>query len=310
MSKKTWSMPFWVDVFATQVDEDFVDAGRGGEDEDKIFTGIYGHLKWKTGHEVEPYFLYRRSKGGPAVDTVTGLIRPFPRPDGLLGSTGRTNEERTTLGVRFHGKLASIPGFRYTAELSTQFGTINGDGIKNLDIEDAFGGYLNVSYAKEDWTWKPRIGYSFHFASGDDDPNDGKSETFDQIYPLAHAYLGYIDFQGWQNVVSHQFSISVSPLKNMLAKLDFHLFEQEEEDDAWYGASGAPNGGFGSGAINRVDADDEIGQEIDFTLKYKLFERLNVTAGYSHFFAGDMIDDVKGDDDGADWFYLMTTVKI
>jgi len=35
-----------------------------------------------------------------------------------------------------------------------------------------------------------------------------------------------------------------------------------------------------------------------------------MTLGYSHFFAGDMIDDVKGDDDGADWFYLMTTVKI
>ncbi|MGR3177495.1 MAG: alginate export family protein, partial [Candidatus Anammoxibacter sp.] len=45
--QKRWAMPFWVDVFATQLDEDFVDAGRGGEDEDKIFTGIYGHLDWQ-----------------------------------------------------------------------------------------------------------------------------------------------------------------------------------------------------------------------------------------------------------------------
>ena len=95
----------------------------------------------------------------------------------------------------------------------------------------------------------------------------------------------------------------------MLAKVDFHLFDQEHEDDAWYGVGGSPNTGFESAAINAVDADDEIGQEIDVTLKYKFFDRLNTTFGYSHFFAGDMIDDVKGDDDGADWFYFMTSVK-
>ena len=161
----------------------------------------------------------------------------------------------------------------------------------------------------ENWNWQPQIGYAFHFASGDDDPTDGDIGTFDQIYPLVHAYLGYIDFQGWQNVISHQFSLSVKPIRNMLAKIDFHLFEQENEDDAWYGVGGAPNGGFSSAAINAVNADDEIGQEIDVTLKYKLFDRLNVTLGYSHFFAGDLIDDVTGDDDGADWFYFMTSVK-
>ncbi|MGR3178206.1 MAG: alginate export family protein, partial [Candidatus Anammoxibacter sp.] len=298
--QKRWAMPFWVDVFATQLDEDFVDAGRGGEDEDKIFTGIYGHLDWQKGHVAEPYILYRRSKG-----TTTS-------PDGILASlraSGRTNEERTTLGIHVHGKLASIPGLQYAGEFAAQFGTINGDGVRNLNIEDAYGGYAQVSYTKENWNWKPQIGYAFHFASGDDDPTDGDIGTFDQIYPLAHAYLGYIDFQGWQNVISHQFSLSVKPIRNMLAKIDFHLFAQENEDDAWYGVGGAPNGGFSSAAINAVNADDEIGQEIDITLKYKLFDRLNVTAGYSHFFAGNLIDDVTGDDDGADWFYFMTSVK-
>lgn len=305
----SWAMPFWVDIFATQLDEDFIDAGRGGEDEDKIFTGIYGHLDWQNGHEIEPYLLYRRSKGGPEIDPVDSAIRPFPRPDGLQGSTRRTNEERTTLGVRVHGKLVSMPGLEYTGEFVTQFGSVNGDGIENLDIEDAFGGYAEISYTKEDWSWKPQIGYAFHFASGDDDPNDDEIGTFDQIYPLSHAYLGYIDFQGWQNVIGHQFTLSAKPLEKMLAKIDFHFFELEEDNDAWFGASGAPNGGFRSAAVSGADADKEIGQEIDVTLKYKLFERLNVTMGYSHFFAGDMIDDVTGDDDDADWFYLMTSLK-
>lgn len=310
--QKSWKMPFWVDVFATQLDEDFVDSERGGEDEDKIFTGIYGHVDWQKGHEIEPYLLYRRSKGPKSVgidDTGSPIFGPSPKPDGVQGATGRTNEERTTIGLRVHGKIASITGLKYTGEFASQFGTINGDGMENLNIEDAFGGYAELTYGKEDWTWKPEIGYVFSFASGDDDPNDGDSETFDQIYPLAHAYLGFIDFQGWQNVVSHKFGLSVKPLKKMLAKVDFHFFELDNENDAWYGVGGGPNGGFTAAANSAVDADDEIGQEVDVTLKYQFFDRLNTALGYSHFFAGDMIDDVTGNDDGADWLYLMTSIK-
>lgn len=295
--QKSWSMPFWVDLFVTQLDEDFIDAGPGGEDEDKIFTGIYSHLDWQKGHSIEPYLLYRRSKGSTA------------KPDGVQAATGRTNEERTTLGFHAHGELASFPGLKYSGEFATQFGTIGGDGVENLNIENAYGLYAEVTYDINGIPFKPQIGYAFSYASGDDNPTDGDAETFDQIYPLAHAYLGYIDFQGWQNVVSHKFSMSVKPIKSMLAKVDFHLFELENEDDAWYGAGGGPNGGFTAGALNAVNADDEIGEEIDVTLKYDFFERLNTTLGYSHFFAGDMIDDVKGDDDGADWFYLMTSIK-
>jgi len=56
--------------------------------------------------------------------------------------------------------------------------------------------------------------------------------------------------------------------------------------------------------------DDELGQEIDVTLKYKMFENFGVVAGYSHFFAGDFIEDTgAGNDRGVDWFYLQTTVK-
>ena len=56
--------------------------------------------------------------------------------------------------------------------------------------------------------------------------------------------------------------------------------------------------------------DDELGQEIDVTLKYKMFENFGVVAGYSHFFSGDFIEDTgAGNDRGVDWFYLQTTVK-
>ena len=95
-----------------------------------------------------------------------------------------------------------------------------------------------------------------------------------------------------------------------------HFFELDQESDNWYHVGGA--------LVNRAgadqfvdsstgvtkDVDDELGQEIDITLKYKMFENFGVVAGYSHFFAGDFIEDTSaGVDRGVDWFYLQTTVK-
>jgi hypothetical protein len=86
-------------------------------------------------------------------------------------------------------------------------------------------------------------------------------------------------------------------------------------------------GGIGGGNVNRAGGlasggtftpaggsstrlDDDLGQEIDITLKYKMFENFGVVAGYGHFFADDYIEDTGGGvDRGIDWFYLQTTVK-
>lgn len=58
------------------------------------------------------------------------------------------------------------------------------------------------------------------------------------------------------------------------------------------------------------DVDDEYGQEIDITAKYKLFKNFEVVAGYSHYFVGDFFEDTNnGRDVGTVWFYLQTTMK-
>ncbi|KKK59410.1 hypothetical protein LCGC14_3034670, partial [marine sediment metagenome] len=56
--------------------------------------------------------------------------------------------------------------------------------------------------------------------------------------------------------------------------------------------------------------DDEYGQELDLVFKYKLFKNFGVVGGYSHYFVGDWIEDFRGGDDaGADWIWLQTTLK-
>ncbi|MFQ5686880.1 MAG: alginate export family protein, partial [Candidatus Scalindua sp.] len=139
--------------------------------------------------------------------------------------------------------------------------------------------------------------------------------------PTGHAQLGYMDNAAWQNIEDHQIHFSVKPTKKLVIDLKGHFFSLDEEADAWYGVAGGTGWGGGRARIRRGadtvlkngvlrDVDDDLGQEIDATLKYKLFKNFGVVAGYSHYFADDFIQDTGNNiDRGSDWAYLQTTVK-
>ncbi len=128
-----------------------------------------------------------------------------------------------------------------------------------------------------------------------------------------------MDVTSWQNIKDHQIHLNVKPTKKLVIDVKAHFFKLDEVNDNWWHIGGAAvnrAGGLASGGTFTNAAgttgrlDDELGQEIDVTLKYKMFENFGVVAGYSHFFAGDYIEDTGGGvDRGIDWFYLQTTVK-
>ena len=294
----------WVDVFAAMISEDQTGGVAGEEDglgpRDELFWGFYSSFKVTDGIAVEPYTIIRNrsrdadgDRGGP----IAG-------------------EQRYTTGVRIAGKkIPSLPGFDFTFEQAWQFGRVEATSYRSTDIE-AFAGAWGGGYTFSNVAWKPRIGYKFVFAEGDDDPTDRDAETFSQLYPTGHARLGYIDFHGWQNIEAHKIEFSAKPTKKLLFKADLWFFDNNEEDDAWYTVGGGARGG-NSGVIANSNRDDTYGQELDITVKYKLLKNFGVVAGYSHYFVDDFIEDsVNGgvgatgnNDSDTDWFYLMTTMK-
>ena len=40
----------------------------------------------------------------------------------------------------------------------------------------------------------------YDYASGDSDPTDGRSHTFNDLYPFGHYYLGWIDQVGFLEI--------------------------------------------------------------------------------------------------------------
>src|SRR4030095_7884625 len=92
-----------------------------------------------------------------------------------------------------------------------QFGSV-GNGSVAAGMFTAVLGYTAPVH------WSPRVYLEFDYASGDKSPG-GSVGTFNQLYPNAHPFLGYIDYIGRQNIISPSAGITVTPLHDLTLSL-------------------------------------------------------------------------------------------
>jgi hypothetical protein len=123
-------------------------------------------------------------------------------------------------------------------------------------------------------------------------------DPFDRLFPTGHAYLGYIDMVGRQNIVDLRGGASIDPLQSLDFALDLHNFWRAEDEDALYSPGGAIVRSGSAGSSNYV------GTEIDLTIRYRMDHHISWQAGYSHFLAGDFIEE-SGSSHDVDFGYLM-----
>ncbi len=267
-SDQDWSFDVW---YAKPV----VVKRKQGDDwnEEYDFYGAYFTYKGIPRHGVDLYFL---------ASDKTGSLR---NPNGKVG-----DESRYTLGARFWGKTA---GFDYDTELSGQWGRWAGDTIQAWSWS-AMGGYTFA-----DVPWKPRLGAGFDWASGDEDSGDGKVGTFDQLFPLGHAYFGFLDLVGRQNITAVNLNVSAWPIdKKVKTYIAYHTFWLNADQDALYNAGGRPGRRDSTGNSGR-----EVGHEIDLTVLWKIDVHSSMLFGYSHFWDSDVVINT-GKSEDPDLFYM------
>ncbi len=212
----------------------------------------------------------------PNSDVGLDLYALFVDRNGVAFNGTAGSEDRWTVGARVHGKIADT-SFDYDAEGAYQFGKVGSGDISAF----MFAGELGHTW--RDCNWKPRAHLGAGYASGDDNAG-GNVGTFNQLFPLGHAYLGYIDAIGRQNLIDVNTGIAVKPTKQTTVKLAGHAFWRADNDDAVYNAGGAV---LRPGA---ADNSGEIGQEVDLTVKHVFNRHISLLVGYSHFFPGDVIE--------------------
>ena len=204
-------------------------------------------------------------------------------------NANQPSQDRYTVGARVDGKIPNTR-FDYDAEVAYQFGE-QGTG----DIS-AYMASLTFGFSPCAPCWNPRIAVGFDYASGDDNANDPDVGTFNQLFPLAHAYLGHADLIGRQNVMAVRLEASAKPNDTWTLNAWYHVFWRADEADSVYNAGGgvlrAPGG----------NTDTAIGSELDIKVTYKLDRHWVAFVEWAHFFTSDFIQNTGASEDVDVWY--------
>jgi len=212
----------------------------------------------------------------------------------VSGESGRGDERRHSVGAYVDGRCGR---WDWGGTGVWQFGDYVRDEIC------AWGANTRIGYTFEH-PWKPRLGAEFSYASGDDDPRDGRQGTFDGVFGAIDSYYGRMNFVSWKNLEDYELSASVQPARGLKLRADWHLFRLASDNDSWYWCSGGTMRRDPSGRSGRT-----LGTELDVIVTWQICPRLELMAGYSHFFPGAFIKNT-GSDDHADWVFCQLTWRL
>lgn len=199
-----------------------------------------------------------------------------------------------TLGFR---RLYQPPsGWRYEVEHAWQFGQRGPDRHRAAMLV-AKGGYA--------WAgrWQPQLGLEYDFGTGDNDPADGNSREFNNLFPTNHKFYGYADLLGLRNLHALRLTTAAKVHSKLTVQADYHRFLLAARRGPWKNAGGRVLGSDPSGEAGR-----DLGQEVDFTFRVPLHRHLNFLAGYSVFLPGRFATRTRGPETHH-FGYLQTTVR-
>lgn len=273
--QKDW----WLDVFTSSVV--------------RIHESHFNTSDWLDGENTRDQFFSGLYFSTTLIPVQTTDVYAFHlHEEGLAGGT-----DFVTLGTRFKGDPLKLAGWDYTVELVGQAGQVRGQDLR------AFASHLEAGYNWLKTPWKPRLAFEYSYGSGDGDATDGQVHTFQNLFPTNHPPYGFMDTMAWQNMHNLVLRLAAQPHPKVKTTLDFHGFWLDDTSDAWYRTNGVTQ-------VRPINgkASNQAGAEMDFTVSAKLTKHLDMLVGYSHFFAGQYLDDTgRGDD--ADFAYLMLTLN-
>jgi hypothetical protein len=190
-----------------------------------------------------------------------------------------------TCGARFNGTFAD--GMLYEIEGAYQYGRQSGLGV------DHSAGFCTCGVGRQlsDCGWKPTVWFYYDYASGDHPGGD--FTRYNQLFPLAHKYLGFIDAVQRSNVESPNLLLKMAPTSKINLLCWYYHFMSASDSDIVPSIGGTP--------VQDPNSKD-FGDELDCIVQYQCNERSNILFGWSHLWTGNKIIPPGGAVD-ADFFY-------
>jgi hypothetical protein len=202
-----------------------------------------------------------------------------------------------TYGVRFHGDDEDS-GLDWDFQGAMQNGDLGGDDLSAWAVR----GELGMTFP--DMDYKPRFGFEWNYATGDEDPTDGDADTFQTLFPTNHGYYGIHDLAAWSNLNAWSVNAGMKLADDVTFKAAYWRFKLAEEEGGWHVASGK---------ILRPgvrDAGRSLGHELDMVITWKQSDRVTWQLGWAHFWAGAFARQTEpdGSSSDSDFLYLQTLV--
>jgi len=190
-----------------------------------------------------------------------------------------------TLGMRLNGSMGD---WLWDMEGGPQFGRQSGLGQDHSAIFATAGLGRKVSRLPGGAT----IWFYYDYASGD--APGGDFNGFNQLFPLAHKYLGFIDAVQRSNIEAPNILLTMKPGPKWNLLIWYWHFMSNT-------AAAVP----AIGNTPAQTASRNLGDELDIILKRTIGPRSNVLLGWSHFWRGNKI---IGEND-ADFVYGQYTLN-
>ena len=278
---KGWSLDGFASTVVVAERDRFNESDLGnatGTGRDQVFSGLYFTTNALEFQTTDVYAL------GLHEDTATG------------------DTDFVTLGTRWKSTAGRFGPWDYDTEFAVQTGELAGRDLAT------FAGHVGGGYTIADGILKgSRFGLEYNYATGDRNPTDDDTETFQNLFPTNHLFYGFMDTFAWQNMHEIACTWKATPLKNVTTRLDFHAFWLAETTDSWYRANGVTT-------VRPLNAAAEeasrfAGTELDFVVTWQATKHIALEAGYCRFFAGDYLADT-GPSDDANFGYVQTTISL
>ncbi len=235
-------------------------------DANRNFYGLWATYKPQRGHFADLYFL--------SLDNNNSTVSPK-----IIGTLNAGNTLVHTIGSRYAGNHNQ---FLYELEAMYQFGRSTNQSLTPTDISAGAVAY-GLGYQFK-LPMNPQLWLRYDYASGDKNANDGQTNTFNQLFPFGHYYLGFLDRVGRQNIhdFNAQFTLHPQPWFTFIAQ--YHRFFLADTHDALYNAAGVAYRRDATGQAGR-----DVGDELDLRFNIHVNRHQDVLLGYSKLWAGDFI---------------------
>ncbi len=254
---------FWskfVQPLATELDR---------EDENQTLAGSWLTYRPVKGTAVDLYYLWYDNENNV---TQQGI--------------NRLPSETSTIGTRWSGDKE---GRLWDFEGAFQFGE---------QVNDDVSAGMATAGLGRNWKergWNPTAWLYYDFASGDQNPTAGDVNTYNQLFPFGHYYLGWTDMVGRQNIHDVNAHLYMDPTPWFNVWLQYHHYWLAQSQDALYNAGGAayrrdPTGQSGN----------DVGDEIDIVLNFHLTDYSDILIGHATLFGGEFLEKTAGPSQASD----------